>query len=677
MAPVRAFATGALAAALLATAFWTTTDPDVAPELIRRGFLLALAVAVVPALIAGRQALSGVPRWAWAVLLADLVLRMLSATLALDPLSAWIGGSERGLGVFDAWAWTSIALFCALLCTRADQALRQSLRVALGAAMALAVVALLQACLSWRHAAADLPLLRPGATLGNPNFLAGVLALALPALLATATRGWPASAGAGLLLSALVLTQSRAGLIAAAVGSALALILRYQRRGFRWRLTASILVGATLTLGWLGTHSARSDSVAIRLALYGAAIDSIQHPPGLVDIDGNSDPHQALRPWTGYGPDNIEPVLTRQRDPILNRYESQGWDRLADRTHNRWLDRWIELGTVGALLGLALAVLPLLRGLRIWRQTRVSPEARHWRIRLAAAGGCWVAYGVDGLFGVPNAALDLLGALALGVLMAPWVPDQNRARTEAAELGRSGRVAWWLGFAWALAVGPAVARWHGEALPPPDIEPMPGIAQVSQQRRYSALPSLYALEQLRAADPELAAMELDLAAWLQAAGHAVRAAPTLPRSWHLLGWIRQRTGDRPGARQAYLQALSLLDEAQSAGQPGRDEAMKRIAAADRLQPLDPSTAQNLLSQARTQLEAVPEVARDATWYRSYAYLRARQGHLGDAIGAYQHALVLNPGDDASRSNLERLQQVGADTGDGGHPGDQAHNRHQD
>lgn len=672
---MRTFAAGALAAALLGTAFWITNDPDIAPELIRRGFLLALAVAAIPALIAGRHALSGVPRWAWALLLADLVLRMLSASFALDPLSAWIGGSERGLGVFDAMAWTLIALLGALLCSGADLALRNSVRLGLGAAVSLSIIGLLQVYLSWRHASSDLPLLRPTATLGNPNFLAGMLALALPVLLATAKRLWPTAIGAGLMLSALVLTQSRAGLIAAAVGSALALMLTSEHRHRRLRLMVVVLAGAVLALVWLGTQLNRPESVAIRLALYGAAIDSVRQPLPLVDIDGISDPHRALRRWIGHGPDNIEAVLTRHRLAALNRYEAQGWDRLADRTHNRWLDRWIELGALGAMLGLALGVLPLLRGLRIWRQTRASSDAQSpcWRIRMAAACACWLAYGMDGLFGVPNAALDLVGALAFGVLLAPGTV----AGAVPTGLRRSGGPAWWLGFAWIFALGPAAAGWHGEALPPPDTELLPAIAQVSQHRRYSVLPSLYALEQLRAADPKLAAQGLNLDAWLDAAEHATRAGPTLPRAWHLLGWIRQRKGDAHGARQAYLRALSLLDQTQTADQHGWTDALSFIASADRTQIRDSSAAQRLLGQAREQMEALPDLARDAVWYRSYAYLLARQGFYEDAIRAYQQALVLNPGDTASRGNLQRLQQARLDDSKTGSPSDRTNSKGRD
>lgn len=80
-----------------------------------------------------------------------------------------------------------------------------------------------------------------------------------------------------------------------------------------------------------------------------------------------------------------------------------------------------------------------------------------------------------------------------------------------------------------------------------------------------------------------------------------------------------------------------------------------MARADRTQPTDPVAAQQLLSLARNRLEQIPDAARDAAWYRSYAYLRARQGTYEEAIRAYRQALVLNPADTASRDNLERLQ----------------------
>ncbi|MCB1601141.1 MAG: hypothetical protein KDI66_14090, partial [Xanthomonadales bacterium] len=658
MVPVRAFAAGALAAALLATAFWITSDLDLAPELIRRGFLLALAVASLPALIANRQALSGVPQWAWALLLADLSLRALSASLALDPLSAWIGGSERGLGWLDALAWSLIALLAAQWFGRSGHALRSSVRIALLAAIGLSAIALLQVCLSWRHAAADLPLLRPGATLGNPNFLAGVLAVALPAWISIRQQRWTKVIGAGLILSALLLTQSRAGLLAGLLGGGLSLLLSIEWTRRALLAAAAVLLAAALTLGWLGTQISRPDSVAIRLALYRAAVDSAWHPLALVDIDGHSDPSRTLRPWIGYGQDNIEAVLTRHRDPVLNRYESHGWDRLADRSHNRLLDRWIECGALGALLGLALGCLPLLRGLRSWQRTQAARDsaARHWRVGIAAASGVWLAYGIDGMFGVPNAALDLAGALAFGVLIAPR-PDTRTVALESTPSGGRSWPIWLLGFAWVIALGPIAVDGHRRWLPPLPAEPVgiPSLDSLFAHRRYSVLPSLYALEQLQRQDPQLATPGLDLERWLKLAEHAVRAAPTLPRAWHLLGWMRQGSGDASSARQAYLRALALLDQAQSMERPEWTEALALLARADRTQPTDPVAAQQLLSLARNRLEQIPDAARDAAWYRSYAYLRARQGTYEEAIRAYRQALVLNPADTASRDNLERLQ----------------------
>lgn len=655
---MRAFTAGALAAALLATAFWITSDLDLAPELIRRGFLLALAAASIPALIADRQALSGVPQWAWALLLADLSLGAVSASLALDPLSAWIGGSERGLGWLDALAWSLIALLAAQWVGRGGHALRSSVRIALLAVIGLSAIALLQVCLSWRHADANLPLIRPGATLGNPNFLAGVLALALPMWVSIRQQRWTKVIGAGLILGALLLTQSRAALLAGLLGGGLSLLLRIEWSRRALFGAAAALLAAALTLGWLGTQISRPDSVAIRLALYRAAADSAWHPLALVDIDGLRDPSQTLRPWIGYGPDNIEAVLTRHRDPVLNRYESHGWDRLADRSHNRLLDRWIECGALGVLLGLALGCLPLLRGLRNWQRARAAqgPAARHWQVSIAAASGVWLAYGIDGMFGVPNAALDLAGALAFGVLIAPR-PDNPSIQGESKRNGGQSWPIWLLGFAWVIALGPAAADWHRRWLPPlpSDFAGVPSIDSLLEHRRYSVLPSLQALEWLQHQDPQLDTPGLDLERWLKLAEHAVRAAPTLPRAWHLLGWMRQGSGDASGARQAYLRALALLDQAQSMDRPEWTEALALLARADRTQPTDPVGAQQLLSLARNRLEQIPDAARNAAWYRSYAYLRARQGAYEEAIRAYRQALVLNPADTASRDNLERLQ----------------------
>jgi tetratricopeptide (TPR) repeat protein len=663
---VRAFATGALLAAILGAAFWTGSGGSISPEVAKRGFLLAVGCAAIPILLCGWRSIAAVPTWALALLAADLALHALSAMFALDSVSAWFGGVERGLGVADAAAWSLIALLSAKLSATPGTSFSSIVRTALAVASALAGIALLQAFVDWRTAPEGFPIQRPYATLGNPSFLAGVLAMALPVALAARIRPLAKLACALPILAALLLTQSRGALLAAIVGSSLTLVLIHDGSRRRLILLLSGLMITAAAIGWTAMVIKRPDSVAIRAALYQAAVDAQLHPATLIDVRGMTDPVQRWRPWIGYGPDNIEPVLTRHRDASINRYEAQGWDRLADRSHDRLLDRWIELGWPGAALGLALAGLPMIRGIRLSRrEIPGSASLQCQRLCIASACGCWLAFGIDGLFGVPNAALDLAGAVALGVLIAPWPnpePGTNSSQHREPDSKSAPVFSAWLMILTATIVTTglalAVGRSHQENTGLPSASSGSTNFPCAANRtslRFSALPSLRALDSLHGSDPELGTPGIDKAECLRAAEHITRAAPTLPRGWYLLGWLRQRTGDEDGARQAYLQALTQLQQAQARSVDSLTGAIEKISAAERIQPENPNAARQLLQQARSEFEAQEESTRNALWYRNYAFLRARQGAVAAAVRAYHQAVLLAPDDQASQRNLKLLE----------------------
>lgn len=614
---MRALATGALLAGVLGVAFWV--DPA-APELARRALLLAAAAAV----LAGWRPVAPLARGVLLLAALDLLWHAFSASLALDPRSAWLGAPMRGLGVLDACAWWVIALGYA----GADAQTRERIgALALGCSLALALLAWAEYASGWS--------LRPGATLGNAAFLGGVLALALPYwLLAPMPRAlrWAALLVLG---SALYLSAARGPMLAAAGGMLVAWIAFRPalRRSQAVALAALALVAAAL----IAQHIQRPDSVAIRLALYQAALAA--QPEPLRRLDGQSDPWASWRPWIGYGPEQIEPVLTRRRDAELNRYEGQGWDRLADRTHNRLLDRWIALGIPGAALGVILGLWPLLR--------RVEDLDTAGRRRRSMAAGAWVAFGIDGLFGVPHAAVDLAAALTLGLLL--------QARGLDAAARAHWRPAWAL--LGAVACVAAALGWRNWLRTPTLPTDYP-LTRVLAEPGYSALPGLLALERLYLEDRALAQPQSRDPNWLRVATQVSAGAPTLPRAWHLLAWLRQAHGDPDGAAQAWEHALALLDLAQAPNQP-LALARARARLADLVHAQDPVGAQTLLRRATSALHEIPEAGRDADWQRLYGYVSARRGATRQAVDAYEAALRLDPADAASRANLDALRAAEA------------------
>jgi hypothetical protein len=93
-------------------------------------------------------------------------------------------------------------------------------------------------------------------TFGSPNGAASAMALALPVALVAAARGRGArrvilGAAAGVLVLALVLTYSRGGVVAAAVGLGTLAALAAPRRGLAGERAAAVLAALALAAAWL------------------------------------------------------------------------------------------------------------------------------------------------------------------------------------------------------------------------------------------------------------------------------------------------------------------------------------------------------------------------------------------------------------------------------------------
>lgn len=611
---MRNAAIGVLVGAVVGVLWWVDPGWSTSSETGKRGFLVAAALLLGLLSHLDRQPAPALPRWLHALALSDLLLRLLSASFALNPWLAWLGGAERGLGVVDALAWWTLVYAVARYANR-----NLSWLAWCGVALALAAAC---ALLPWPSAFGG----RPYGTLGNPAFLAGALALAAPLLLCA--PGSP-RLRAGLLFAIgalLLLIGARAALLAAAAGLGLAAWLRWPGRSAGLAACALLLASAALVVV-IGGAPERAQSSSLRALLYRSAVAAPLQPQPLVDLRGQADPAHALRMWIGHGPEGIEPLLTRQRDAAMNALESRGWDRLADRSHNRLLDRWLEFGLVGVLFGLALGLLPLLAA---WSSLGGSIALR------AGAVGAWVAFGVDGTFSVPSAAVDLGGALALGLLVATLLPPLS-----AAGAGRAPRWPFAAGCAAVLLLGPLCAIAHrGLLWGAHSHEPGVALNAAFRTQPYSALPALAWLEHAQAIPREQHPLALALAE------HSVRAAPALPRAWHDLAQWRRTLGDRAGADAADIESALLLAEASASSSLLMPAALGVLRR--------PQSTNAELQRARRLLERIPLDARNAAWHRSHAFAAAMLGDLVAARASYREALRLDPDDVASRRNLERL-----------------------
>mgnify|MGYP001572089485 CR=1 FL=1 len=204
---------------------------------------------------------------------------------------------------------------------------------------------------------------RVGGTLGNAAFLAGYLGMTLWATLAIAgeARGaWKKAyySGAALQFLAIVLAATRGTMLALlTVGFFVLLYLALAplereaslmgwkgegkvRTGSRVGL-ASLLVVATLFFVFRAPLSTSSFEPVRRVASISLADATVS---SRVFIWQHAFDEGMKKPFTGYGAENIEMIFDRVYDPgaIIEQW--------FDRTHNAFLDYFVQFGILGALL---------------------------------------------------------------------------------------------------------------------------------------------------------------------------------------------------------------------------------------------------------------------------------------------------------------------------------------
>ncbi|WP_404379141.1 O-antigen ligase family protein [Caenispirillum salinarum] len=215
----------------------------------------------------------------------------------------------------------------------------------------------------------------------------GLCALAAAAVQVEAHRRWtraaPWAAGAAVVLVALVLTQSRAGTLAAGIGLAVTLALLGRRRWMLLAVPAGVLALAFLTP--LETRlAATAEAPLPRLTVWAVTLEGI-----------------LAAPWRGIGAGAFPDAFAAARPRAL----LQPWHY----AHQAYLELAWELG-VPALLALLAAI--------GWAVAVASRGALRGSTTAAAGAGAAVAAGLHGLADfspqIPAAALLLAGLLGLG-----------------------------------------------------------------------------------------------------------------------------------------------------------------------------------------------------------------------------------------------------------------------
>ena len=635
-----------LIACVLLVGLWPALLTPTQPELWRRCLMLAGALLTLLLMLGSRArnpALSDF--WLRILLAAHLLAVGLSSAIALHPTVSLFGGAQRGLGLLSELAWWLLVLAAAQVAGSGGCRSLLGWIARIGTALSIWALADFAVAASWGY--------RSSAALGNPAFLASFLALTLPLqALVHPSRRWTLAL---VLLQTMALLSSggRAALLGALIGGLALAFWRLPptRTWQRW-VSATLLIGLMVAaLAW------RPASVAIRGELYQASLSAMLTPDVLVHANGSPDRWASWRPLLGHGPDAIEPALTRHRSARLNSaaLEASGWDRWADRSHSRPLDRLLEGGLIGLIVAGALG-LTIARRLATAVRRESAMQAPQTGERgleplpvLVAMLLIWL---IDGLFSVPSAAADLVAAIALGAALQLSAAAQTERERSAT---RRFDAAWAiLLIAPVCAVSLALGSAHQALLGSGDAASAdPGPALRTQP--YSALPVIQALQQaLSEAHP---ARQLpQLRRWSE---HVVTAAPSVPRAWLLHGQVSELLGDPQAAARAWTKGLSLLRPGDTALTPQQRllTAVALSRSADQLSAAGAANDAEAAYRAARQALEIASPPNSAAWWATLAWLRAREGDRSGAILAYQQTLRINPDDVASQRNLEQLQQT--------------------
>jgi O-antigen ligase len=423
---------------------------------------------------------------------------------------------------------------------------------------------------------------RVGGLVENPNLAAALIVVALPLGLVVVRRRGARAGWIGLLGSALLLTGSRGGLLAALVAAG---VLAPRGRARR----AAVAGGATLGLAaLLWRFVSQPDLLAWhRLGIWRAVLAIWSH-----------------RPWTGVGPGCLVEAAGAERilhPGLVGRYQF-----VISYAESTPLAVLVQIG----LVGLALVVAA---GFLWWRRRQGSEVAEPTAFRAALAGAV--------TFGLFHDVLTLevvlwWWAMVLGCLEAGRgvAADPGAGRPPLGTRATVGLALAWLTL-WGVTA-PAIARWSASRSAPTTAE----VERILRLEPWYADPASARVGALLAVPERWTWVEAgESLTW---AGEAVRVHPGLARRWADLGRVHLRVltdlggtvHDAEAARGALDRACELdphlpwhwLERARLERVLGDRDAAVRLCR--RALAEEPNTARGWLMLARLELEAGRVVA---------------------------------------------------------------------
>lgn len=333
-----------------------------------KGALLwvAAATSITASLIGVRRWLAVVLDRPWmrsllVAAVASAVALAVSVVLSQAPALSWWGSGLRRYGGSTQLAFGGILVSTVLMIaadpTRVDRCVASLVLGSIGPTVYAIAQTLGIDPLALEPAVGA----RPTSTFGNPLFLSGYLAAAVPMTMsyAMSLTAWRKRAAWGLVAlqgAAIAAARSSGPLLAMAVATALVGALVLAARGRRRPATAVALgiagaVVAVVLSGPLWIHAGTTSVTALQ-ALQDRNQSTIGVRMLLWQAAGTGIRGDVRALALGTGPESTVRVLTQHSGSLLRLLE--GPDVAPDRSHNETLDTTIALGLVGLAARLAI-----------------------------------------------------------------------------------------------------------------------------------------------------------------------------------------------------------------------------------------------------------------------------------------------------------------------------------
>ena len=280
-------------------------------------------------------------------------------------------------------------------------------------------------------------------TFGNPNHLAGYLAMVLPVavVFGLGAKSRPPRLAGGLFsltILALIVRSSARGAWVAVIASGVVLAA-FLAPELRHRLAATVTaVGALVAVAVVGMIAGGKRFISEPLS-------ALFQTGGHTSVQQRFDMWSAAahiatnHPLAGVGPDSYALVFPQ--------YQTAAWvaglgpNYLVNGSHDIFMTVLADQGFVGLALFLALLAVVVLRSVGAWRRLRaveleengdpaVVERARSQRVTLAVVSASIAAYVVQAAFNVQQIGLSFVFWLLVGLLLvlaaAAGVPDSLR-----------------------------------------------------------------------------------------------------------------------------------------------------------------------------------------------------------------------------------------------------------